>query len=398
MLELISSSVVENLSNGEPEFLVKKRLEAFAKFQQMQIPTAREEEWRHIGINEKQFVGIIVEPRKLNFPKPEILKDGVIFTDIISAAKEFPDIVQKYFGTVVPVENKFQALHYSVLNSGTFLYIPHDVEVEVPLRSSFFIDEVTGNFMHTLIVVEPGASVTYIEDLSSPTTANIVYTDATEILVKESAKLKLISLQNWGLGVQNFASRRAVLDKNASLDWYFSAVGCKYAKLNYDVVLQGEGAVSKNFGVFFGMQKQNIGVFTNAFHKVSNTTYDIKIKGVLKDYASSVCRGLIKIEKDAVKSSGSMSAHTLLLSETAKANVIPSLVIDNNDVQASHAASVGQIDEERLFYLMSRGLDRKSAEKLVVEGFFDPIVRNIPQDDIKERLVKIIQERMSSGS
>ena len=392
--------MIQQLSqkNNEPDWLVNKRLEALKLFQTMPLPNMREEEWRYTDFSDLKFEGINPDGNVLHH---KLLKEanGVIFTSMKNALKEYPDLVKKFYMSAVNAENKFLALHFALWDSGYFLYVPENVEVKMPFRSSMFASQSSGLFTHNIIVLENNSKISFLDECFSQFKEHqALHSDVTEIILKDSSKFNLLSLQSWGLNVFNFSTRRFVIDRNANLDYIFGLFGSRFNKTNIDTMLNGEGAQAKVYGVYFGIKKQSINLFTNVYHNSPNTSYEILAKGVLRENSSSIHRGLNKIKVNAHDSNSQLKGRVLILSSDAHANVIPALEIDNNAVQAGHEAAVGEVDENILFYLMSRGLPKSEAERLVVQGFFEPIMNRIPFEKLKQNINILLSERISNVS
>jgi len=383
----------------EPDWLINKRLDALNLFLNTPLPNKKEEEWRYANL-----VGLNLDKIDLSASKllqknsNNLKKQGIVITTIEKGLTEYEDIFKKYFMTLAnPKENKFLALHFALWDKGIFVYVPEGVESKIPIHSSFFTNYSSGVFLHSLIIVENNARLDYIEKHISPFKDNqAVHTEVVETFIKDNSEVNFLNLQSWGLNVYNFATKRASVGRNSMLNWNFGLFGGKFTKLNLDMYLDGEGAVVKNYGVYFGIQNQHFNIHTNAYHNVPNTSYDILSKGVLLDNAATTHRGLIKISKNAPQTKAMLRGHTLLLSEQAQSNIVPALEIDNNDVVAGHEATVGQVDELQLFYLMCRGITRKDAEKLIVQGYFEPILRSISFESFKEDIQRLINERIRS--
>lgn len=395
--EQLVNQIIEQ--RKEPDWLINKRLEAWKIYNQIPFPSKKEEEWKYIDLSGLETDS--VNPSRTVLKQKisnNLKKHGIIFTDLQTALKENPDLVKKYFSHAVSLnESKFSALHYSLLNNGVFVYVPSGVELTVPLHNQIFALESGGLFNHTIIVLEPESKASFIEEMISPFKENqALHTENVEIFVKDGANLKFLSLQSWGQNVYDFAHKKAIVSKDANLDFTFALFGSKFTKLNADMILNGEGCSVRNYGIYFGIQDQDFHMHTSAYQKVPHTKYEILNKGVLLGRANAVHKGLIKIENKATQANGFLTGHTLLLSEEASSNIIPSLEIDNNDVQAGHAATVGQVDELQLFYLMSRGLDRKEAERLIVSGYFEPIISKIGFESLKENIQRLLTERIRS--
>ena len=385
-----------SIKHEEPDWLLDRRVRAYEFFKQATMPSRKEEDWKYIDLTGLDFSKLdpytnsVGQSIKANHVK------GLIFTDIKTAFNEYPELVKEYIGTVVsPNENKFTALHYALINSGIFLYVPENTEVTLPALHSILTSSTSGLFVHSLIVIGKNARLNFLdESMSRFEDKQALHSEVMEIIIKENAKVNISSLQSWGLNVWNFATKRALLKENSELNWVFSCFGGKFSRINVDTVFGGKGSVSKNLALFLGVGNQNIHINTNDWHNVPNTTYDILMRGVLMDEASAFYRGLIKIDKKAPQTNSMLTEHALILGDKASSTSVPSLEIDNNDVKAGHAASSGQVDESQLFYLMSRGLSQKEAERLIINGFLEPVVRRVEVKEIKDKFEKLIQSRV----
>ncbi len=382
---------------NEAEWMKKIRMDAWEKFQQLPTPTMRDEEWKYTNMSDLDLVR--VNPSTINKMKLEISNElknrGVVLSDLRDALENHEELVKKYFSSVVTPSKKFDSLNFAMWNNGIFLYVPKNVEISIPIRVSFLTKDVSGIFTHNLIVLEENSSVNFYEEYSSnENKKQSLQSGVTEIVAKEGSSLDFVSVQEWNDNFYDFSIKRAVLEKNAIVNWTFGCFGGKTTKWNIETVFNGEGSQSKNLGIFFGSSSQHFDITTNAYHMVPHTTNDILTKGVLKDDATSVYHGLISVEKDAQKTDSYLADHTLLLSDNALANSIPELKIEANDVRATHGATIGKIDEEQLFYLMSRGLKREEAEMLIVRGFFEPVISKISMEDIRDKIQRIIERRM----
>ena len=238
-------------------------------------------------------------------------------------------------------------------------------------------------------------SINYIEEHDSEDFKEIcLRNDAVEIFAGQNSKIKFYNFQNWKNNVMNFSNWKAKLAKDAKVNWVFGQFGGKFSRIKTDTLFDGQGAESRNYGVFYGSKNQHFDITTNVNHNVPNTTGNILVKGVLDDSSNAVYRGKITILKDAQQTNSYLADHSLILSDNAISHSIPSLEIDANDVKASHGATLGKPDEEEIFYLMSRGLKRSSAEIQVILGFFAPVTELIPFNDLKERFDNVLHEKV----
>lgn len=326
----------------------------------------------------------------------ELEEQGVIFTSLEEAAREYPELVQEYLGQVIPAdEDKLLALHAAFAAGGAFVYVPKNVKVKQPLQ--FYVYSETdglGLFPHVLIVADEGAEVAFFDSYRSGDTDNHIVSQAFEIVAKDNARITLGTVQGWGDRTVAFHTRRARIGRDASVKLTLGELGSQLTRSSNCMVLNGDGSEARALVVFFGDQEQHLDVGLVMTHVGEHTTSDMLTKGVVKDKARGVYRALTDIEDKARNTTAFQRENTLILSPEARIDAIPGLEIEETEVQAGHAATVGQIDEEELFYLMSRGLTEQAATKLVVDGFFDPILQRIPLETARAELQALIDRKM----
>jgi Fe-S cluster assembly protein SufD len=329
---------------------------------------------------------------------PALAARGVILTDLDTAVREHGDLVRQYFMTeAVPAHTgKFAALHGAFWSGGVFLYVPRGVEIELPLQAITFADQPgLGLFNHSLVVLEAGSRATFVESVASDERhTNGFADDVSELIVRDGANLRHIHLQEWGLGVQNISLQRLVAGRDSTTNWLTVTLGGQLSRAEVQAVLNGQGASAEMLGIFFGEGRQHLDHHTMQIHNVPNTTSDLLFKGTLNDTARSVFSGLIQVAPGAQKTDAYQLNRNLLLSDKARADSIPNLEIQANDVRCTHGASVGPVNPEHLFYLMARGLSRADATRMIVEGFFEPVVMRIPLASVRERLWRSIEHKM----
>jgi len=249
------------------------------------------------------------------------------------------------------------------------------------------------SILHNLIVVESNVQLDFIEQYSNRETAGEQLNSCiTEVFANTNSKINFYHINNWANNVYSFTNLIGTADRNASINWVSGCFGGKLNRIRIDTNFNGQGSQCSNIGIFLGKRKEHIDFTTNVYHNAENTINDILVDGILKDESSSVYRGLIRIPKEGQKTNSYLANHILKLGDKTLANSIPSLKIDANDVKASHGATVGQIDEEHLFYLMARGLSRQEAEKLIVEGFFEPVINKVPSEELKEKIRELVRK------
>jgi len=414
-----------------PSYLVNYRSNAWNKYISLPIPTIQDEAWRRTDLRGLE-VGSFRLPdpdSSLSYPTPppellqplagsehggqilllpggdnrisvdlDLTSKGVIFTDLKSAIHEHSDILEKILGKIVRTdEGKFAALAASMANAGVLVYVPKGVTVDQPLHSILW-GPGTGlaYFSHILVYVDDGASVTYVHESASPTELNgqSLHAGIVEIHVGEGSNLRFVELQSWGEHVWNFSHERVRVDRDGNMDWIFGAIGSHLTKNFSDLDLIGTGATGRMSGFYFTDGIQHLDHDTQQNHMAPHTTSDLLFKGALKDRSRSVWQGMIYVAPGAQKTDGYQANRNLTLSSKARADSIPGLEILADDVRCTHGATVGKIDPEQVFYLLSRGIPYPEAERLIVEGFFDPIMQRIPFEAVRERFQGAILEKM----
>lgn len=351
----------------EPNWLNELRSNAQKKFLEFPIPQEREEDWRYTDL--RQF-GIDFKSGDSEVAM-DGNADGIIFTDLISAVRNHPEL-KDYLEKAIKMNDKFSAFHYANISNGIFIKIPDNKTARLSSR-------ITGGG-HTVIIVGKNSRLDYIEEYNG----NGFMTDAVEIFADENSIVNIASIQKCGGDAKIFSFKEAVLSRDATVNMIFGSFGGLLHRLVSGTFLNGEGANSEVLCGFKASGSQHVDFTINSHHAVPHTRNNIFAKGTVTDKSTSVFRGLIKIDKDAQQTDSYLADHTLILSPEALANSIPSLQIDANDVKASHGATVGQIDEEQLFYLMARGLSREQSEYLIVNGFFEPLIDKIADNEYKE--------------
>ncbi|GAB4539372.1 MAG: Fe-S cluster assembly protein SufD [Anaerolineales bacterium] len=327
-----------------------------------------------------------------------LAKQGVVFTDFRTAEKNHADLLKKLIGQIVKAEDgKFAALASAFAQNGVLLYVPKNAQVERPLHSILWgPGGDLAHFSHIIVFVEDGASVTYVHEAASPNeVGHAMHAGVVEIHVGENANLRFVELQSWGRHVWNFSHERARVERGGNLDWIFGAVGSRLTKNFSDLDLAGEGATGRMSGFYFTDGTQHLDHDTQQNHLAPHTTSDLLFKGALRGKSRSVWQGMIYVAPDAQKTDGYQANRNLVLDEHARADSIPGLEILADDVRCTHGATVGKLEEEPLFYLKSRGIPQREAERLVVEGFFDPIMQRIPFEGVRQRFQQAIENKLA---
>lgn len=343
---------------------------------------------------------IIITPGEVKVDLDEKLAArGVIFTDLRTAEEKYPELVARMIGKTVNVEEgKFAALAGAFAQNGVVLYVPRGVTIEEPLHSVLWGPGANlAHISHILVLVEEGASVTYVHESASPDdmASNSMHAGIVEIQVMENASMKFVELQSWGRHVWNFSHERARIERGGKMDWIFGAIGSRLTKNFTELDLAGEGAEGRMSGFYFTDGTQHLDHDTQQNHLAPHTTSDLLFKGALKGKSRSVWQGMIYVAPGAQRTDGYQANRNLVLSDGARADSIPGLEILADDVRCTHGATVGKLEQEPLFYLKSRGIPQAEAEKLVVEGFFDPIFQRIPFEGVRERFQDYIANKMA---
>jgi len=328
---------------------------------------------------------------------PALAKQGVIFTDFRTAEAKHPELLQKLAGkTVRSEEGKFAALAGALAQNSILLYIPKGVVFEDPLHSILWgAGQNLAHISHILVFVDEGASVTYVHESASPDEdGQTLAVGNVEIQVADGASLRFVELQSWGKQVWNFNHERVRVARNGSLDWIFGSVGSRLTKNFMELDLTGEGANGRMSGFYFADGNQHLDHDTQQNHLARHTTSDLLFKGALKGHSRSVWQGMIYVAPGAEKTDGYQANRNLILSPDARADSIPGLEILADDVRCTHGATVGQLEQEPMFYLKSRGIPQAEAERMMVEGFFDPIMQRIPFEGVRTRFQQAIEDKM----
>ena len=313
--------------------------------------------------------------------KEEWEKLGVIFLDTDSALREHPDIVREYFGTVVPPEdNKLAALNTAVWSGGSFVYVPAGVKVDMPLQAYFRINaEKAGQFERTMIICEPGSYVHYVEGCTAPTyTTDSLHSAVVEIIVKEGARCRYTTIQNWSNNTYNLVTKRAVAYRDATMEWVDGNLGSKLTMKYPSVYMVEPGAKAEILSVAFAGKGQHQDPGGKVIHAAPHTQSSVVSKSISKDGGRAGYRGLVKIYPGARGSKCAVRCDALILDERSRSDTYPYMEIDEQDVSITHEATVSKVSDEQLFYLMSRGIKADEAMNMIVRGFIEPIVKELP--------------------
>ncbi|MEX0622018.1 MAG: Fe-S cluster assembly protein SufB [Candidatus Woykebacteria bacterium] len=328
--------------------------------------------------------------------KKDLAKKGVIFLDTDTALKQYPEMFKEYFARAIPpADNKLAALNSAVWSGGSFIYVPPGVKVEVPLQAYFRINAANmGQFERTLIIVDEGAQVHYVEGCTAPIyTTDSLHAAVVEIFVKRGARCRYTTIQNWSKNVYNLVTKRAMVEEDAYMEWIDGNLGSQISMKYPSVFLRGRGARGDILSVAFAGAGQHQDVGGKAYHLAPDTSSQIISKSISKDGGRSSYRGLLKVIKGARGVKANVRCDALILDEKSRSDTYPTMQIDEENVQIGHEASVSKIGEDQLFYLMSRGLSENDATSMIVNGFIEPIVKELPLEYALE-LNRLIQLEM----
>lgn len=298
-----------------------------------------------------------------------------------TAVREYPDLVKEHFMKCVPInDHKFVALHAAVWSGGSFVYVPKNVKLDIPLQSYFRLNSPeSGQFEHTLIIVDEGASLHFIEGCSAPKYNKVnLHAGCVELYVKDNAYLRYSTIENWSKNMMNLNTKKAIVGKNAEIDWVTGSFGSKISMLYPMSILNGEGAKTEYTGITFAGKGQNLDTGFKVVHNAKNTSSVVNSKSMSKDGGSCTYRTLVKIGKEAGKSKCTVSCESLMLDNISRSDTIPVNDIRTDDIEFSHEAKIGKISDKEIFYLMSRGLSEEDAKAMIVRGFAYPISKELP--------------------
>src|SRR5437667_2657888 len=435
----LSRKVVEQISEmkGEPDWMRKFRLKSLELFEKRPMPTwgadlsgidfdnifyyikpvqEQGKTWEEIpaeikdtfdrlGIPEaeRKFLAGVTAQYESEAVYHKVLEDlekiGVIFTDMDTALRLYPDLVKQYFGTIIPPsDNKFASLNSAVWSGGSFVYVPEGVHVEIPLQAYFRINaQNMGQVERTLIIAAPGSYVHYVEGCTAPTyTSDSLHSAVVEIRVEKGARVRYTTIQNWSKNVYNLVTKRAAAYGDATMEWVDGNIGSKVTMKYPAVLLMEPGARGDILSVAFASNGMHQDAGAKVTHLAPHTTSQILSKSVSKGSGRASYRGLVRINSGAHHTKSSVRCDALLLDEDARTDTYPTIRVEENQTEIGHEATVSKVGEDQLFYLMSRGLDESEAYSLIVNGFIEPITKELPMEYAVE-LNRLIQLEMSGS-
>ncbi len=434
--EALNADAVEALAGGEPVWLAERRREAWSAYERTPLPTTRLEEWRYTDLRRKlkldslrrgewaertfdrsgaperlvqamdadraasghlvEFDGAVAHVDLLE----ELAAKGVTLTPLRKAISEQGELLESLLATeALPASaGKFQALNAALWTDGVLLHVPRGVRLELPVRvTRWFSAESAGaaHFSRTLIIAEEGSQVSYVDEvLSDDLPAQTLISSAVEVFARPSAQVQYVSLQRLGRGAFHLSQQRTLAERDSTLDTLNVSLGASTARLDLNARLLGPGANSDMLGLYFGDEDQHFDHNTSQDHVAPHANSDLLYKGALDGDARAVFRGIIKVHPGAQQTDAYQTNRNLLLSEEARADSLPNLEIEADDVRCSHGATVGQLDQDSLFYLMSRGMPRSVAERLVVMGFLGEVLSRLPLGGVVEKISGIVEEKL----
>jgi Fe-S cluster assembly protein SufD len=432
--QAINRHAVEAAGAAEPQWLLDRRLHAWSTYEATPLPTTRLEEWRYtdlsrvLGLDDLVLSDAPDRPSDAaSLPAPlvramdedraatghlvevdgrvvhtdlvaDLSAKGVVLSSLRDAVRTRPDLVEKYLATqaLPPEEGKFEALNAALWRDGVFLYVPRGVRLDLPVRVSRWVSTGgTAVFSRTLIVAEEGSQVSYVDEvLSDDLEEQALVSSAIEVMAGDNAQVQYVSLQRLGKGAFYQASQRTLANRDSTLDTLNVSVGASVTRVDLNARLLGPGASSDMLGLYFGDADQHFDHNTSQDHIAAHTSSDLLYKGALDGRSRSVFRGIIRVHPGAQQTDAYQTNRNLLLSEHARADSLPNLEIEADDVRCSHGATVGQLDADALFYLMSRGLGRAQAERLVVLGFLGEVLSRLPLGGVVEKVTGVIEQKL----
>lgn len=425
---------VERLSaaNNEPQWLREARLLAWEIYEDLPMPTLQDEEWRRTdyrGIRWDEADGILqpgagidsvptanLEPLvgdgsggeggtmvfvdgklvKHEFAD-ELAEQGIIFTDLLTAASEYEDLVLPNLMTkaVKTTDGKFAALHGALWTHGVFLYVPRGKVAELPFHVVMYNTQPGASLGHVLVLLDEASQATVqVEYASADADTHSAYIGATELLVGDAANLTYVALQDWNRETYEFSHQRARVGRDANVDWIVGVMGSRLTKAWLELDIDGQGGNGRMSGFFFADHNQMFDLDTQQSHNAPLTTSDLLYKGAAKDHARTLWQGMIRSLPQIQRIDGFQACRNMLLGDEARMDAIPGLEIEADDVVCSHAATFGTLEAEPIYYLMSRGIPRPQAELMVIEGFFDELLDRVPFERVRERLQAAVEAKI----
>jgi len=379
----------------EPEWLLETRLEALSALSELEMPDVIRTPGRDWTSLEKLDFEEFVDPLEAAEDKDQVGPDDVEVLSIAEALDEHEALVREHFGSVIdPQENYLTALSTALFSTGTVIYVPEGVAAEdVTVRTEMNSRSL---FNYTLVIAEKSSSITILErqETGEEIEGERYYSGLVEIVAGENSTVQYGSLQNLSEGTYHYSLKRGTTDTYGTINWIEGNIGSQLTKSSVETLLEGDGSETKIVGAFFGHDDQHFDIASRVWHEAEQTTADLVTRGVLDDVARSVYEGVQFVRKQAWNTSSYQRENTLMLSDESEADASPKLIINNHDTEASHAATVGQVDQQDLFYMTSRGVDDRRAKNMLVEGFFVPVLSEIAVDEFRDDIEELIRDRL----
>ena len=431
----LDEGTLESISEGAPSWLSERRRHAWSVYEGTPLPSKRSEEWRYTDVSRVvDFADLqltthgalsengslppglaaamdedhaasghtlLIDGAVVHVDlEPALAEQGVVLTSLKSAVDEHGELLRELLATEVvpPEEGKFQALNAALWTDGVLLYVPPNVKLDLPIRATRWLsDAATAVCTRTLIVAEPESQVSYVEELlSEDFERRTLVSSAVEVIARDGAQVQYVSIQRLGRGAFCQSAQRTLAYQESTLDTLNVNLGASVSRLDLNARLLGPGAHSDMLGLYFGDEDQHFDHNTSQDHVAPDTGSDLLYKGALDGHSRAAFRGIIRVHPGAQRTDAYQTNRNLLLSEEARADSLPNLEIEADDVKCSHGASVGQLDSEALFYLLSRGLSRQQAERLVVLGFLGDVMARLPLGGVVEKVTRAIERKLKS--
>jgi Fe-S cluster assembly protein SufD len=401
-IESLSEDTVRRIADerDEPEWLLEARLDALDALETAELPDVIQTPGRRWTDLEALDFEALVDPlNQSDATERTAGDDEVVVLPFTEAFDEYGDIIEANFGSVLDADHNYlTALSVALFTTGTFVYVPEGVDVEdVKVRAEMNSRSL---FSQTLVVAEESSSVTILESITSGdgsgehVEGERYFSNLVEVVAGENANVQFGSLQNLDDDTYTYSLKRGVTDTYAAIDWIESNFGSKLTRSDVETELNGDGSESQIVGTFFGTDDQHFDINARVWHQAEHTTADLVTRGVLDDVSRSVYEGVQDVGEDAWNTSSYQRENTLMLSDDAEADASPKLIIHNHDTEASHSATVGQVDAEDLFYLESRTINPQTARNMLVEGFFVPVFEEIAVDEFRDDVEELVVERL----
>ncbi len=429
----LDEDAVGRISEGAPAWLSERRRHAWSMFENTAFPTTRSEEWRYTDVSRVVNLADLRLVTRASLPQnghrppmlaaamdedhaaaghtvlvdgtvthvdlnPALAEQGVILTSLRSAVHEHGDLLEELLATegLPPEEGKFEALNAALWTDGVLLYVPRDVKLKLPVRATRWLSHAgSAVCTRTLVVAEPGSQVSYVEEvLSEDFERRTLVSSATEVIARDGAQVQCVSIQRLGRDAFYQSAQRTLAHRGSTLDTLNVNLGASVSRLDLNAQLLGPGAHSDMLGLYFGDDHQHFDHNTSQDHIAPDTGSDLLFKGALDDHSRAAFRGIIRVHPEAQRTDAYQTNRNLLLSDEARADSLPNLEIEADDVKCSHGASVGQLDSETLFYLLSRGMSRQQAERLVVLGFLRDVMTRLPLGGVVEKVTRAIERKL----